>query len=311
MSNITDTDVIYIILSVCFILYCSFLLYKAYYFRSKLFYQIKDSVESYINDCNTLNQYITNLCNELPELSEQQVGTGILSDKSQYNYKRKHLSDFKYNQNIVNCSNTVLRNARNSPLKYLCKYFNIAINNSTLEQINKSIELISIIESGKESLTVNRNNIIYSISNTIPAIIKLLAKTELISKLGFDEISINETIISTYQFKYISTGGKSSSVLDISLDLDNLEKLNIYISDLVEKQSTIKYQRQLMTRTIRETIKNRDNHTCQICDNSIHKEPNLLLEIDHIIPVSKGGMTIEENLQTLCWRCNRTKGNKI
>lgn len=78
MSNITDTDVLYIILSVCFILYCSFLLYKAYYFRSKLFCQIKDSVESYINDCNTLNQYITNLCNELPELSEQQVGTGII-----------------------------------------------------------------------------------------------------------------------------------------------------------------------------------------------------------------------------------------
>ena len=46
-------------------------------------------------------------------------------------------------------------------------------------------------------------------------------------------------------------------------------------------------------------------------DNSIEKEPNLLLEIDHIIPIAKNGMTTEENLQTLCWKCNRSKGSKI
>ncbi|MBR5502670.1 MAG: HNH endonuclease, partial [Oscillospiraceae bacterium] len=45
--------------------------------------------------------------------------------------------------------------------------------------------------------------------------------------------------------------------------------------------------------------------------NSTHAEPNLLLEIDHIIPVSKGGVTEEGNLQTLCWKCNRAKSNKI
>ncbi|HIS15474.1 MAG TPA: HNH endonuclease [Candidatus Scatomorpha merdavium] len=36
-----------------------------------------------------------------------------------------------------------------------------------------------------------------------------------------------------------------------------------------------------------------------------------MLEIDHIIPVSKGGRTAEENLQTLCWKCNRAKSDKI
>ena len=48
-----------------------------------------------------------------------------------------------------------------------------------------------------------------------------------------------------------------------------------------------------------------------ICGNSTHEEPNLLLEIDHIIPVSKGGCTVEDNLQTLCWKCNRSKSDKI
>jgi 5-methylcytosine-specific restriction endonuclease McrA len=63
-----------------------------------------------------------------------------------------------------------------------------------------------------------------------------------------------------------------------------------------------------MTADLREAVKQRDNYTCQKCGNSVLKEPNLLLEVDHIIPVAKGGKTEPDNLQTLCWRCNRAKG---
>ena len=66
-----------------------------------------------------------------------------------------------------------------------------------------------------------------------------------------------------------------------------------------------------MTKKLREEIKQRDYYTCQCCGNSTSKEPNLLLEIDHIMPISKGGLTQKDNLQTLCWKCNRSKGNKI
>lgn len=66
-----------------------------------------------------------------------------------------------------------------------------------------------------------------------------------------------------------------------------------------------------MTAKLRTKIKERDCYTCCSCGNSTEKEPNLLLEIDHIIPVSKGGLTTEENLQTLCWKCNRAKGSNM
>lgn len=66
-----------------------------------------------------------------------------------------------------------------------------------------------------------------------------------------------------------------------------------------------------MTSKLREEIKIRDNYICQNCELSANKEKNLLLEIDHIIPLSKGGITSKDNLQTLCRKCNRSKGSKI
>lgn len=61
----------------------------------------------------------------------------------------------------------------------------------------------------------------------------------------------------------------------------------------------------------------RDNYTCQICGISKGILDSfceglgdyLLLEVDHIQSVSQGGTGRDiDNLQCLCWRCNRKKG---
>lgn len=46
---------------------------------------------------------------------------------------------------------------------------------------------------------------------------------------------------------------------------------------------------------------------CALCGATKTVRP---LDVDHIIPRSKGGKTEYENLQVLCSKCNRTKGNK-
>lgn len=57
---------------------------------------------------------------------------------------------------------------------------------------------------------------------------------------------------------------------------------------------------------LRFDIFKRDLFTCQYCGKN---PPSVVLEIDHIIPVSKGGSNEIDNLLTSCFECNRGKTN--
>ena len=97
----------------------------------------------------------------------------------------------------------------------------------------------------------------------------------------------------------------------VPMNEENIIQLINLLEGKLSSQALAKEQRALMTSSLRKHIKERDNYTCCNCGNSIMSEPNLLLEVDHIIPIAKGGLTTEDNLQTLCWKCNRSKGSKL
>lgn len=145
----------------------------------------------------------------------------------------------------------------------------------------------------------------------MPWLIKKLFAKKLDAELGFDEFVFDEMFYPTFTFRYISSGGNSGNQFDVRMDIPMLERFINYLSEQVKFKNSAEGQRRLMTPKLRQQIKERDNFTCKLCSNSTSQEPNLLLEIDHIIPVAKGGMTTEDNLQTLCWKCNRSKGAKI
>jgi hypothetical protein len=56
----------------------------------------------------------------------------------------------------------------------------------------------------------------------------------------------------------------------------------------------------------RERIYKRDGYECVRCGENDKRE----LTLDHIIPVSRGGSSKDDNLQTMCKRCNVLKGSK-
>lgn len=66
-------------------------------------------------------------------------------------------------------------------------------------------------------------------------------------------------------------------------------------------------ERAKVSNELRQEIFERDGYTCVNC-GSTEKES---LEIDHIMPISKGGKTEPGNLQTLCRNCNIRKENNI
>ena len=65
-------------------------------------------------------------------------------------------------------------------------------------------------------------------------------------------------------------------------------------------------RRKTMSDRTRFLVLKRDRYQCQMC----HKVGGEL-EVDHVLPVCRGGSESLENLQTLCKRCNRGKGGSL
>lgn len=74
------------------------------------------------------------------------------------------------------------------------------------------------------------------------------------------------------------------------------------------RQRFIAEERRKMTSSLRYDVLRRDGFRCQLCGATA--SDGVLLHVDHIVPVSKGGKTEMSNLRTLCERCNLGKSDK-
>ena len=74
-------------------------------------------------------------------------------------------------------------------------------------------------------------------------------------------------------------------------------------SNKIAKSRTIKL-------SVRIKVLSRDNFRCVYCGKSPATDIGTKLQIDHIIPFSKGGKNSLDNLQTLCEECNLGKSNR-
>jgi hypothetical protein len=60
---------------------------------------------------------------------------------------------------------------------------------------------------------------------------------------------------------------------------------------------------------LRTKVLKRDHHRCVKCGADPKIDKTVKLEVDHVVPASKKGPSVLENLQTLCSRCNSGKSN--
>lgn len=150
----------------------------------------------------------------------------------------------------------------------------------TLEKYKKYIQ--ELIQANLISFTTN---------------IKFILRYSYTSPQGRNHYSDYETFYEDEIWEYIKNNSKRPA-----------EATN-HISETFKQR-----QRSLMTNKLRYKILQRDNHRCVLCGRTAQESiaaSGYGLEIDHIIPVSKGGKTIESNLRTLCFACNRGKGADI
>ena len=67
-------------------------------------------------------------------------------------------------------------------------------------------------------------------------------------------------------------------------------------------------QSMALSKKLRFNVFKRDSFTCQYCGKT---PPSVILEVDHIQPVSKGGKDHQDNLLTACFDCNRGKSDGL
>lgn len=92
--------------------------------------------------------------------------------------------------------------------------------------------------------------------------------------------------------------------------LESAKRANVKSEIRSLKSKTNKQRRnksRYISASVRVSILNRDNYKCVFCGRS---SKQVCLEVDHIIPFSKGGSSEIDNLQTLCFDCNRGKGSR-
>lgn len=155
---------IFIIAIILFVVYEIFWrVFEEFYYKSKKFLNIKESLKNNAQKCNDLNIHVQELANVYMNIHPDEQGNASYNDTSIYNFARpKHL-ELKNKKNIYDCSLSVCRNARMQPIKYLCKYFNINSNKETLDIYEKILNDYAAAEQGKQLLLKERDDIINSL----------------------------------------------------------------------------------------------------------------------------------------------------
>jgi 5-methylcytosine-specific restriction endonuclease McrA len=85
------------------------------------------------------------------------------------------------------------------------------------------------------------------------------------------------------------------------------ERMTMERPDVIRLVNYVRIPREAHRRKItRRAVLARDSWTCQYCGST---KPGLT--VDHVIPRSRGGKSVWENIVAACAACNRRKGNRL
>ena len=110
---------------------------------------------------------------------------------------------------------------------------------------------------------------------------------------------------------FIEYVNSDSNLEEVQIDNLDLIPINIPNQNGAKKEIKTKRTSRGINLRLRWTRLRRDNFSCRKCGSSPAKDQSVILHVDHIIPWSKDGETVIENLETLCEKCNLGKSNLL
>lgn len=110
-------------------------------------------------------------------------------------------------------------------------------------------------------------------------------------------------------YKWSSYKGYFGSLGRLAQRIEDHQAGKISDDQLYERHAP-KQKRRPVPLDVRYSVLKRDGERCVLCGASPKDNSSVVLEVDHIIPVSKGGDDSFSNLRTLCRDCNQGKKDK-
>lgn len=152
-------------------------------------------------------------------------------------------------------------------------------------------------------MIINKVNPI-EVVDSIPKILALTASGEPVDWLTFEETAVyyakGKVLYSLGSYEVMLRGG-----INAKTGKQSILKIDTIIA-LANDISPSKY-RNKDPRLTNRTLFERDRNLCAYCGN-VYRSKDLTR--DHIIPTSKGGRDVWENVVTACCGCNQYKGDR-
>lgn len=241
------------------------------------------------------------LFSELKKINNKYISSfDEFSKKIKIDYICNTLQQYRNNCNRISIINYVCGCVRENEESWINLYSKANSNKNIYEKYLVEYETIKNTHSGKSYNDVKKKTFLFSEKQYLKFEIKYCSK-----KILKPQTSLCIIV----KISYTSPAGRNHYCKEYELKNTSIDEIFTRIADRKEYQKSIDYQRALMTSGKRYDILRRDNYKCQICGRS--QSDGAKLEVDHIIPISKGGKTIDDNLQTLCHECNQGKKDKM
>ena len=126
-----------------------------------------------------------------------------------------------------------------------------------------------------------------------------------------DVIKINRfgsvTYLDDIQWAYLRDFINRSELENLVSYMNDLNNYDLFSKHWHKPKKKSNKERNKMSDRIRYEVLKRDGFRCVLCGRTV--EDGVKLEVDHILPISKGGLTEMNNLRTLCDQCNGGKSD--